>query len=44
MAARYEVGDVVIHDKFGKGVVTKTYQNKCDMLFQDKERLMASAN
>lgn len=44
MSAKYQVGDIVIHDKFGKGVVTKTYSNKCEMLFQDKERLMASAN
>ena len=44
MATKYQVGDIVVHDRFGKGVVTKIYQNKCDMLFQDKERLMASAN
>ncbi len=44
MSAKYRVGDIVIHDKFGKGVVQKLYSNKCDMLFQDKERLMASAN
>jgi hypothetical protein len=33
-----------MHDRFGKGVVLKLYTNKCDMLFKDRERLMASAN
>ena len=44
MTAKYRVGDLVNHHTFGKGVVQKLYSNKCDMLFQDKERLMASAN
>ncbi len=44
MAAKYRVGDIVNHHTFGKGVVLKLYVNKCDMLFKDKERLMASAN
>ena len=44
MAAKYRVGDIVDHDHFGKGVVRKLYMNKCDVLFKDKERLMASAN
>ncbi|HUK99726.1 MAG TPA: hypothetical protein VLX29_02600 [Nitrospirota bacterium] len=44
MTAKYRVGDIVNHDVFGKGIVLKIYANKCDMLFQDKERLMASAN
>lgn len=44
IAAKYAVGDVVSHQTFGKGIVTKVYSNKCDMLFKDKERLMASAN
>jgi hypothetical protein len=42
--AKYRVGDVVNHDRFGKGVVLKLYTNKCDVLFQDQERLMASGN
>jgi len=41
---KYRVGDVVLHDTFGKGIVRKLYFNKCDVLFKDKERLMASAN
>jgi hypothetical protein len=44
MLGKYRVGDVVLHTTFGKGVVRKTYYNKCDVLFKDKERLMASAN
>jgi len=44
MSGKYRVGDIVIHNTFGKGVVRKTYLNKCDVLFKDKERLMASAN
>jgi len=44
MGMKYRVGDVVNHSTFGKGIVMKLYANKCDMLFKDKERLMASAN
>jgi hypothetical protein len=44
MTAKYRVGDIVNHHVFGKGIVLKLYANKCDMLFKDKERLMASAN
>ncbi len=44
MAATYRIGDVVLHNRFGKGIVTRIFSNKCAMLFQDKERLMASAN
>lgn len=44
ITGRYRVGDVVVHDKFGKGVVRKLSLNKCHVIFQDKERLMASAN
>ena len=44
MSGKYRVGDVVLHSIFGKGIVRKIYLNKCDMLFKDKERLMASAN
>jgi len=44
MTGKYRIGDIVLHDTFGKGVVRKLYCNKCDVLFKDKERLMASAN
>lgn len=44
MAGKYRIGDIVLHATFGKGVVRKVYYNKCDVLFKDKERLMASAN
>lgn len=44
MAAKYRIGDIVNHHTFGKGIVVKLYANKCDMLFKDRERLMASTN
>ncbi|MFA5073906.1 MAG: hypothetical protein WC539_08455 [Nitrospirota bacterium] len=44
MAGKYRVGDIVLHNTFGKGVVRKIYFHKCDVLFRDKERLMASMN
>jgi hypothetical protein len=44
IAATYRIGDIVLHEQFGKGVVLKLLTRKCTMLFQDKERLMASAN
>jgi hypothetical protein len=44
MGVKYRVGDIVDHRIFGKGVVLKVYVNKCDVIFKDKERLMASAN
>ncbi len=44
MTGRYRVGDILVHDKFGKGVVRKLSMNKCLVIFQDKERLMASSN
>lgn len=43
-AATYRIGDIVLHEQFGKGVVLKLSTNKCHVLFKDKERLMASAN
>lgn len=44
MTSKYRIGDIVNHLTFGKGVVMKLYANKCDMLFKDRERLMASTN
>ena len=44
MTATYRIGDIVLHEQFGKGVVLKLSTRKCTVLFQDKERLMASAN
>jgi CxxC motif-containing protein len=44
MTATYQVGDLVLHAIFGRGVVRKLSVNKCDILFKDKERMMASAN
>jgi hypothetical protein len=42
--AAYSIGDILLHEQFGKGVVLKLLTKKCYVLFQDKERLMASAN
>lgn len=44
MTATYRIGDIVLHEQFGKGIVLKLATKKCHVLFQDKERLMASAN
>jgi len=44
MRGKYRVGDIINHTTFGKGIVVKLYEAKCDMLFQDRERLMASTN
>ena len=44
VALKYRIGDIVNHQAFGKGIVVKLYANKCDMLFKDRERLMASTN
>jgi len=44
MTVKYRIGDIVNHQTFGKGVVLKLYAHKCDMLFKDRERLMASTN
>jgi hypothetical protein len=42
--AVYSIGDILLHEQFGKGVVLKLSTKKCYVLFKDKERLMASAN
>jgi hypothetical protein len=44
VAATYRIGDILLHEQFGKGVVLKLSTRKCIVLFKDKERLMASAN
>lgn len=44
MTSKYRAGDIINHPVFGKGIVVKVHTNKCDMLFRDKERLMATAN
>jgi hypothetical protein len=44
MTAKFRVGDVVNHPNFGKGIVRKVSTCRCDILFQDRERLMVSAN
>jgi uncharacterized Zn finger protein len=44
MDSKYRIGEIVNHQTFGRGIVMKLYANKCDMLFKDRERLMASTN
>lgn len=44
MDSKYRVGEIVNHQTFGRGIVRKVYAKKCDMLFKDRERLMASTN
>jgi hypothetical protein len=44
MTATYRIGDILLHEQFGKGMVLKLAPKKCLVLFQDQERLMASAN
>jgi hypothetical protein len=44
MTAIYRIGDILLHEQFGKGIVLKLSTKKCYVLFKDKERLMASAN
>lgn len=38
------IGDIVNHQTFSKGIGMKLYANKCDMLFKNRERLMAPTN
>jgi hypothetical protein len=42
--AIYCINDILLHEQFGRGVVVKLATKKCYVLFQDKERLMASGN
>jgi hypothetical protein len=42
--AIYHIDDILLHEQFGRGVVLKLATKKCSVLFQDKERLMASGN
>jgi hypothetical protein len=44
MTATYGIGNILLHAQFGKGVVVQLATKKCPVLFQDKERLLASAN
>lgn len=44
MDASYNVGEIVVHEVFGKGVVQKIFTKRILALFKDKERLLASSN
>lgn len=40
----FKVGDLIVHELFGKGVVKQVSPKKCTALFKDKERMLVSAN
>lgn len=40
----FSAGHILIHDKFGKGVVLSTVPKKITVLFRDKERILVSSN
>ena len=42
MDGKFQVGDCILHDRFGKGVVVKLLEKKCEVLFRDGQRLMAT--
>jgi len=44
MTGSYRPGDLIVHSVFGKGIVQKTFFNKCSVLFRDKERLLVTSN
>jgi hypothetical protein len=44
MEGAYHVGDVIIHNTFGKGVVQMTSFEKCSVLFKDKKRVLVTTN
>ncbi|MBS1113971.1 MAG: hypothetical protein H6Q92_1734 [Nitrospirae bacterium] len=44
MTGSYCPGDLIVHSVFGKGIVQKTFFNKCSVLFRDKERLLVTSN
>ncbi|MDT8318264.1 MAG: hypothetical protein RQ824_09805 [bacterium] len=44
MKRAFELGDVVVHDIFGKGVVLELSPKKMTIIFKDKERVLVSAN
>jgi len=44
MEGAYHVGDVIIHNTFGKGVVQMIFFEKCSVLFRDKKRVLVTTN
>lgn len=42
MKAAFRVGDIVLHDIFGKGVVLELNPKKMTIIFKDKERVLVS--
>jgi len=44
MGRAFKVGDVLIHELFGKGVVLQVLTKKCNAIFSDKERMLVTSN
>ncbi len=44
MKAAFKVGNIVLHDIFGKGVVLEVNPKKMTIIFKDKERVLVAAN
>jgi len=44
MKAAFRVGDIVLHDIFGQGVVLELSPKKMTIIFKDKERVLVAAN
>ncbi len=44
MVRSYHTGDLIVHSVFGRGIVQKTFFNKCSVLFKDKERMLVTSN
>lgn len=44
MTSRFRTGYLISHPNFGRGIVTKILPGKCNILFQDRERLMVCGN
>ncbi|MDH3975120.1 MAG: hypothetical protein OEV42_12640 [Deltaproteobacteria bacterium] len=40
----FAVGDILVHEKFGRGVVQTALPKKITILFKDKARLLLSSN
>ena len=44
MKAAFKIGNIVLHDIFGKGVVLELNPKKMTIIFKDKERVLVAAN
>lgn len=44
MGKAFKVGDLIVHELFGKGVVLQVSPKKCIAIFSDKERMLVTSN